>query len=235
MTEHAGIRFRDGGFIPADEPLARWITIVAMALNDAVLVNGWLIPRLQGDDAPAHENVYLGRLAASHLYEVAKFLHQSERRFQEVRDFLAELDEESCTVYERVKAAGPAGSDAFASQLEHARHVFFHYAELVPQAPDHEKLRLAMVEHAETTGEIYDPGTLADFRARFADDIAVELSFPDESVNLREFIGELSSRVSDFLDFARAAILAYAEGRPEDQWEYIPAEEAPRAEESAGQ
>ena len=229
MADDVGIRFRDGDFIPADEPLARWITIVAMALNDAVLVNGWLLPRLQGD-APAHVNVYLGRLAASHLYEVAKFLDRSERRVPKVAEFVKGLDEDARAVYERVKATGPAGKDAFATQLEHARHHFFHYAGLVPHAPDHEKLRRAMVEHADTTGEIYDPGTLADFRARFADDIAVELSFPEGTVDLRAFIGTLSARVSDFLDFARAAIRAYVEQRPEEQWDFIADDE-----ESAGQ
>src|SRR4051794_2118935 len=102
MNEHTGIRFRDGDLIPADEPLARWITIVAMALNDAVLVNGWLIPRLQGD-GPAHENVSLGRLAASHLYEVAKFLDKSERRVPAVAAFVGRLGEDARAAYERVK------------------------------------------------------------------------------------------------------------------------------------
>jgi hypothetical protein len=84
--------------------------------------------------------------------------------------------------------------------------------------------------------------------ARFADDIAVELRFPEGTVelrfpegtvdlrfpegtvDLREFIGTLSARVSDFLDFARAAVRAYVKQRPEEQWIFIPAEE-----ESAGQ
>jgi hypothetical protein len=125
--------------------------------------------------------------------------------------------------YERVKAAGPAGADSLAEQLEHARHHFFHYAELVLQAPDHEELRRAMTEHANTIGEMYDPGALADFRARFADDIAVELSFPEEKVNLHEFIPKLAATVSDFFDFAKAALNAYVEKRPQEQWEYIPA------------
>lgn len=224
VADDVGIRFRDGDFVPADEPLARWLTVVTMAVNDLVLVNRWALPRLQGD-GPAHENVYLGRLVASHLYEVAKFLHQSERRVSEVRDFIAGLDEESRDAYARVKAVGPAGADSFAEQLEHARHYFFHYAELVIQAPDHEELRRAMTEHADTMGEMYDPGSLADFRARFADDIAVELSFPEQKVDLEEFIARPATTISDFWTFAQAAINAYVAQRPEEQWEYVPAEE----------
>lgn len=225
MIEPVGIRFRDGDFIPADEPLARWITIVAMALNDLVLVNGWLIPSLK-QDGPDHVNVYLGRLAASHLYEIAKFLHQSERRVAEVREFVHNLPEDARTAYEQVKAAGPAGTDAFASQLEHARHHFFHYAHLLPHhVADYEELRRAMTEHADTISEMRDPGTLADFRARFADDIAVELSFPEGKVDVREFIPKLSGAVSDFLDFAKSALNAYIAQRPEEQWEYLPADD----------
>jgi hypothetical protein len=51
-----------------------------MAANDLVDLNQQLFPRL-GGDAPAYENLYLGRLVASHLYEAAKFLVEAERRY----------------------------------------------------------------------------------------------------------------------------------------------------------
>lgn len=223
MTEHAGIRFRDGEFVPADDPLARWLTVVAMAVNDLVLVNTWLIPSLQDDGSP-HVNAYLGRLGASHLYEIARFLDQSERQVPDVREFVRGLPEGARARHERVKAARRAGTDAFASQLEHARNHFFHYGRLLPHAPGYEELQRTMGEHSNSVGEMYDPGTLADFRARFADDIAIEMSLPEKTVNLEEFLAKLSETISDYLDFAQAAINAYVRQRPEEQWEYIPGE-----------
>jgi hypothetical protein len=71
---------------------------------------------------------------------------------------------------------------------------------------------------------MYDPGSLAEFRARFADDIAVELSFPEESVDLGAFLAKLAATISDFWNFAQAALNAYVRLRPEEQWEYIPAD-----------
>jgi hypothetical protein len=224
-SKHVGIRFRIGDLFRADDPLARWATVCSMALNDLLLVNRWLIPSLK-EDGRDYVNVYLSRLAAAHLYEVAKFLHQSERRVAEVPDFIAGLGENDRAAYERVKSAGPAGTDLFASQLERARHLFFHYAELLPHAEDHEKLKRAMEEHAETVGEIHDPGRfIPEFRARFADDVAVEMSFPDDSVDLREFVPTLSARISDYLDFAAAASARYVELAPPEKWDYTDADE----------
>lgn len=230
MGERVGIRFRIGDLFPADEPVARWLTVCAMALNDLLLVNRWLVPSLK-DDGPAYVNVYLSRLGAAHVFEISKFLHQSERQVPEVRSFVAELGDDERAAYERFKAVGPAGTEPFASQLEHARNQFFHYAELLPNAEDFEKLKMAMTAHADTVGEIQDPGKFVEgFRALFADDIATMLSFPDEDplattaklapVDLRDFVPTLSSAISDYLDFAVAAITDYIGPRSE-QWEYL--------------
>jgi hypothetical protein len=237
MAEHAGIRFRIGHLFPADDPVARWMTVCAMGLNDLLLVNRWLVPSLRSD-GPAYINVYLSRLGASHLFEVAKFLHESERRVPEVRSFLADLGDEERAAYERVKAVGPAGMSAFAAQLEHARNQFFHYAELLPHAEDFEKLKMAMNDHAATTGEIQDGGALVEgFRALFADDIATHLSFPDADplaavskispVDLREFVPTLSAAISDYLDFAIPSLVRFIEQAPGDRCEYIESDDEP--------
>lgn len=229
MAERIGTRFRIGDLFPAEEPVARWLTVCAMALNDLLLVNRWLVPSLK-EDGPAYVNVYLARLGAAHVFEISKFLHQSERKVPEVRGFLAEIGDDERAAYERFKAVGPAGTEPFASQLEHARNQFFHYAELLPHAEDFEKLKMAMNAHAETTGEIHDRGKFVEgFRALFADDIATALSFPDEDplaktskvvpVDLREFVTTLSSAISDYLDFAVAA--THYIGAQSEHWEYL--------------
>ena len=86
------IRFKIGEAFPADDPLARWVTVCAMAMNDALLVNRWLIPRLQ-EEVPSelHETVYLGRVAAAHLYEAASFLRKY-RRQPKIKKFIEDLE-----------------------------------------------------------------------------------------------------------------------------------------------
>lgn len=225
MSEHVGIRFMIGGLFPADDPVARWTTVCAMALNDLLLVNRWLLPNLE-NDGPEYATAYLGRLGSSHLHEIANFLDESERRFPAVKNFVVDLDERDRAAYERVKAASPLrATEPFASQLKRSRDLFFHYVELLPHEPDFEELKVAMDEHADTSGEIID--TVGEFRARFADDLPIEMSFPEESVDLDEYISALSARISDFLTFAVAALGRYTELAPPEDWEYVSADEGP--------
>ena len=56
-----------------------------------------------------------------------------------------------------------------------------------------------MHEHRDSPGEIRDPGRTVDFRARFADDIFVELSFPEKDVVPGDFLTTLANRISDYL------------------------------------
>jgi hypothetical protein len=85
-----------------------------MGLDDLLLVNRWLLPRLEGttESAP-YEHAYLARLAGSHLFEVAKFLERSDR-IHGVRTLIAELDEETRSAYDQVRAVGPGSQTEFA-------------------------------------------------------------------------------------------------------------------------
>lgn len=217
-----GIEFEIGKAFPADEILARWITALAMALNDLLLVHRWLFPAIH-NKTPDYANNYLGRLGAAHLYEAAKFLSDSDR-IQEVKYFIAGLDEEVQAAYRRLIALETEKkTSGFPGVLFDARNLFFHYAELLPHAPDHEKLRAALSEHASTIGEIQDegPAPIEGFRARFADDVAIELSYPGEKVDLPAFMGELGPRLLDFINFGSAAITSYLGSLPGENWDWI--------------
>lgn len=41
------VRFKIGEAFPADDQLARWVTVCAIAMNDLLVVNQLLIPRLK--------------------------------------------------------------------------------------------------------------------------------------------------------------------------------------------
>jgi len=220
MNRRTAIKFEIGKAFPADEPLARWLTVCAMALNDILLVHRWLFPSVHGK-SPDYANNYLSRLGAAHLFEAAKFLADSDK-LREVRDFVAELDQDHRDSYQRLVALANGGP-GFPADLAHARNHFFHYAEPLPHAPDHEKLRQALVEHRSTIGEIQDegPSVIEGFRARFADDVAIELSYPEDKVQLPAFMSDLAQRIPDFTNFASAVLVHYIQSLPNDHWEWV--------------
>ncbi|MFN8160253.1 MAG: hypothetical protein U0R52_04300 [Solirubrobacterales bacterium] len=223
MSDHIGIRFKLGEAFPADDSLARWMTITAMALNDLLYVNRLLIPRLQEEvESADYENIYLARLAGAHLFEIAVFLDHAHRRLSAIREFIDGLDRNAKAAYEKIRAVGPKGSGDFAKHLADARGQVFHYSELIPQAEDREELKAAMAEHAESMGEIRDEGApITGFRARFADDIAAELTFGDRPLDELDYVTQVSEHIAAFLKFAFAAIAHYVQRLPREAWEYI--------------
>ena len=226
MAEKIGVQFEIGAAFPPDSRVARWATICAMALNDLLLVNRWLVPRLQ-EEAPSegYENVYLMRLAASHLFEVAVFLRAADR-FPEVSDFVAGLDQEPREAYAALLDLGRGDRDPFAVSIKDARNSFSHYSELLSEeAAKHERLRAALAAHAKegTRSRIRDQvPPLSGFRAHFADEVAVELMFPGgDREALGEFITGITTHITHFLLFVRAALGAYAATLPPelfDDW-----------------
>ena len=68
-----GVRFRVGDAFPADQPLARFVVVLLLALNDLLPRNERLTED-RDDELPPHERLYLARLVGSHLFELATFV-----------------------------------------------------------------------------------------------------------------------------------------------------------------
>jgi hypothetical protein len=230
------IRFRIGEAFPAEDQLARWMTVCAMAGNDLLLVNRWLIPKLKEEEpSEPYENVYLGRLAAAHLFETATFLVKSDRRLTVVRELVAGLGEEARDAYRQLLVIGDGGSGEFYDQLKHARNMFFHYQELLqPENEDYEHLKQSMAGHAADEeelgierGRIEDiPPSITGFRSFFADDVAVEMMMPDDTeTELPSFLRNVSEHIAAFMIFLKEVFNEYTQTRPEGTWhiETVPA------------
>jgi hypothetical protein len=239
------IRFKIGEAFPADDPLARWMTVCAMALNDLLLVNRWLIPKLKGEEtAEPFEPTYLGRLAAANLFEAATFLKKSDKRLSVVRELVAGLSDDAKAAYAELLAIGDGGSGTFYKQLKHARNMVFHYQALNQgEGEDYEHLKLAMRGHANDEeeqgiqrGKIEDvPPPLTGFRSTFADDIAAEMMLPgDTEKDLPAFLGNVAEHSVKFMVFVKAAFNAYTQTRPDGTWhiETVPAADTDQAHES---
>ena len=238
MTEGQIVRFKIGEAFPADDQLARWMTIYAMALNDLLLINRWLIPRLQDEvTTEPHETFHLGRLAAAHLFEAATFLRKSNKRLAVVREFVAKLDEEPRAAYADLLKIGDGGQGKFAKQLKHARNMVFHYqALLTGQGEEHERLKQAMRGHADdereqgiTRGKVEDiPPPLTGFRSLFADDIATEMLLPEDTEQeMSSFLGNVAEHSARLMIFGKPAFNQYTHTRPAGTWEIEDVPEEP--------
>lgn len=223
MTDRDGREFKIGEAFPPDSRLARWMTGCLMALNDLLLVNRWLVPRLKGEvESEGYEHLFLARLAGAELFEAATFLRKANR-FEDIREFVGGLDQEAQDAYQALLKIAKGSSGDFAEYVKRARDNFSHYSELLPdEAEAGDELRRALKAHADegTVGHIRDKTPpITGFRALFVDDVAVELAFPGDEVDLPKFVEQLSEHIASYLLFARAAVGAYAEMPPKDAWD----------------
>jgi hypothetical protein len=227
MADGQIIRFKIGEAFPADDLLARWVTVCAMALNDALLINRWLMPQLE-DEVPSepHEHFYLARVGAAHSYEAASFLRKY-RRQPKIKEFIEGLEPEHQEQYEALLKIGKGSQGKFSKQLKAARDSFFHYPDLILGQEDREPLKRAMIGHAKDEeeqgikrGEIRDfSPPIKGFRAGFADDIATEMMLPENTgEEFPEFISNVSKSLGQLLNFLKAVLNAYTLTRPE-VWE----------------
>src|SRR4051794_34556137 len=92
------LRFKIGAAFPADEPVARYVTGLAMICNDwlrfmgdfAILAEA---SRAEGNDEAAARHVAIFRLQAALLHEAARFATTGQRKFPEIARFVDQLDE----------------------------------------------------------------------------------------------------------------------------------------------
>lgn len=213
-----GVRFRIGDAFPADQPIARFVVVFLLALNDLLPCNQRLTEEAD-HELPPHERLYLARLVGSHLFELATFLDEAPRQFPEIETFLDSLPEEAQRHRQTVVAVAKGKPGEFADKLERLRNHFTHYPRLIGAAPEREELSKALVEHAERQGEIRVGKLFKDFRAHFADDIAAELTLTDEDAE--PFVGEMAELSTAAMNFAYAVIGAYTDGMPDGTFEAI--------------
>jgi hypothetical protein len=224
------IRFKYPEGVPADLPLARWFSAFCMAVNDLLLVNRWLIDgREEGSEG--YENLYLGRLVSAHLHELGVFLYKTDKdHLPEVRDFLANLDPSTREPLAMMKALGRGDASEFSENVKRARERVFHYQRLVVgEGEDYDPIKMALeglarleAKKGKALGEIIDAKPpIEGFRAGFADDVAINISFPtdpqsddEDDAVLGQFLSDLSSHVLCFMPLAKAILQAYVDTRP---------------------
>jgi hypothetical protein len=165
------ISFKIGEAFPADDPVARFVTVVAMISNDwlRLMHDMWL---LDGEDEETQARLLTNyRLQAGLHYEAAAFLKTSRSRFSEVRAFVDGLPPRAREEYEQVIGGIDPGSEHFHGKwLKDNRNRVFHYSKLNSREPVSKALRAA----GEQCGTITADESFDSARFGFADKVAVQ-------------------------------------------------------------
>jgi hypothetical protein len=211
------LTFEIGAAFPAEDPVARFITVLAMMSND------WLREtKLTGDLEDYYEDAEGLRLMsfrqqASMYHEAAKFIASARRQFVAIRRFIASLDADAQEALEQVVGGLNARSAHYLGKwIKDHRNVTFHYPELNADAAahDNEQVAKALRKARKIAGTISSDDTFGSVRFGFADEVVVQW-LPDVDNDAKDRITELRMAVEALGRFVQQAAQAYLESRPE--------------------
>lgn len=183
-------------------------------MNDSDFANSLLVKARKG-----YEQVYFFSIASSHLYEAAETFRQAHREWEEVREFVASLEQASQDDFALVTGLAAPTADWPANRLKELRNSFFHYLRLDRAAVNADKLPLVkgLKEAADADGRIVIEagGVLTGIRAIFADDVFVSTLAADyEEDELERLVSSLPDLQGALNRFAQATVGRYLRELP---------------------
>jgi hypothetical protein len=206
-------RFQIGAVFPADDPIARFVTVLAMMSNYWHRSMRAIDASVEDQDGPGI-SLMLARQQAAFYYEATKFIADSGRSFpSEIESFIASLDQPTKGHYDRTMAGLDTKSPHYQGWLKDHRSVTFHFPLLHPDRAAHgdEEIANALVDAASLEGTITAEDTTGGVRFEFADEVAVQL-LPDIVYN-PDVMAELSDATVALGLFMHGALLQYVESR----------------------
>ncbi len=209
------IRFKIGDGFPAGEPVARFITGLAMISNDLLRALEDML-RLEGEmPEEIGRRVSLFRRQAAAVQEAATFIDDARRMFPAVSNFIDRLDGKARVGCEHVIGAVDVKSPHYLGKwLEDHRNVTHHYPKMQPAAAQHDKEEMAnaLDEAADIESTIDSGRKFGDARFRFADEVGVQLLPPLDDARWMEKLRDTSMALANF---AQRAAQSYLESRPD--------------------
>jgi uncharacterized protein (DUF934 family) len=209
-----------GDALPAEDPLARWIAVLSMAFNDILFTHKIFVEQEGG------EAIYLVRVAASHLLEVADpkgVLGAGIDDWPEVQRFIDELPEQARNDLERLRGTlqDRDTPESLGWALNQMRRGAFHYPHLHSGQSQGNRLELTRIlrKKADEEGSIrVVGGTLEGVRLGFADELGIsmttEIVAPDDAA-LEQLVKDLGEMQLTYLRFAQVAIDHYLRSLPD--------------------
>src|SRR4051794_36573829 len=212
----SALRFKVGAAFPADEPVARFVTGLAMICNDWLRFMGDFAilseaSNVDGDDEAAARHVAIFRLQAALLHEAATFATTAQRKFPEIARFVDELDETARSDFLRLAGVLDKTSDVFGPWLKAHRDTTFHYPELDPQKARNgrEEMSRALAKAAAIESEIAEvDGAFGTIRFHFADQVGAQLLPNVQDGWVLDAFGSAGEALTRFAQLAVNAYLA---------------------------
>jgi hypothetical protein len=202
------IRFNIGEAFPADEPVARFVTVLAMASNDCQRSMAALLSLPDAPDSGAVGLMYFRQQAAM-VFEVALFIRDAVQEHPEVQVFLDTLPRTAKDRRDQIVGSIEKDSPHFlGTWLGRRRNTTFHYPKMDRRkaTQGNEEIQTPMAEAASVEGTINLGGTLAETRFWFADEVVVQW-FQEDHTALREPLLAIPL-------FAEEAFASYRSTRP---------------------
>lgn len=207
--------FRIGDALPADDPVARFVTVLAMLHNEWRRTMDAMVATVDHPDGIG-TRLMLFRQLVGHSHEAVKFLTESRAHYAEIDTFVKGLDSAVLGRYDDALAA----IDGIETWLGEQRDITFHYPELVREAyqADAEVIANALAAAVDDRSSATLADTYGEVRFEFADAVAVRLLGVDVSDENTDDAKRLVKSLSDARwalgDFALGAIAAYLASRP---------------------
>jgi hypothetical protein len=210
------LRFNIGEAFPADDSVARFITVVAMMSNDWLrLIEDMMALEDADPDAVGRRILSFRQQAALHD-EAARFIADARRRLPAVDEFIKRLNADAQADCERVTGGvDPKSKHYLGDWLADHRSVTFHYPEMHPDKAAHgkEEIMQALQDAASLEATITFEAHFGSARFGFADEVAVQW-LPDGQTQAHLIEG-LRESVLALARLAQRAATAYLESRPE--------------------
>lgn len=207
------VSFRIGEAFSVEEPVARFMAVVAMISNDWQRLAAQML-KLDEREREAHDDETTAllitnyRLQAALHYEAARCLHQA-RNWPEIREFIVALPKAAIAEYRTVVGGvDPESPHYHGKWLANARNRTFHYSKLNRGEPIGKALKSA----ADKEGSI-SYGTVDSVRFGFADVVALEwLGGPDADTD-RTRVATLRVAVLAMTQFAQRAMRSHLDSK----------------------
>jgi hypothetical protein len=205
------LRFTIGTAFPASNPVARFVTVLAMMSNDWLRLIQDLLALESDDVESVARRIGLFRQQAALHHEAVDRLQDAPRQFNEIRQFMDSLDAAAEAEYDIIiGGTDPASPHYLGDWLEKHRHVTFHYPVLQRDkaAAGQEELHDALTRAAQHDGTIaYTDDALLSVRFRFADEVTVQWLPPEEDSALLERLSQSGMALTRYVQRAVGAYL----------------------------
>jgi hypothetical protein len=201
--------FRIGEAFPADDPIARFVTVLAMIHNDWLRSMTFMQESVeQHPEEGQGIRLMLARQQFAHYHEATTFINESRGHYHpDIDDFIASLDDVARAQYDEVMA--PLAK--VEQWLSDHRDVTFHYPWLIREKYEAgvEPVANALVAASDVEGTITVGETKASVRFGFADEVGVQLVGLFEN---RHLVKALSAARIALGEFVCAAMQRYGNG-----------------------